>query len=320
LPVLRDRFTEYQRYSKLAAEITRARDEAFRLTCEAEDLFARGVGTPAITPEEGGFTVASARLFGARRRLDAYSHNPHADAAGRRLVQSGCRQEPLHELATVFGVPRFKHIYMETGVPYLDSEDLFKINPEILKHIPQKTHMKNVREYFVEAGWLLMACSGQLYGLNGNVLLATEWHEEKVVSNHVLRIVPDTSKIRAGYLQMALGHSEIGRPLVLRCAFGTEVPEIDPGELAAFPVVRLGGATEAAIADRVERASILRMNADQKEREEVAQLEKRIEDRLKTDSQRTPLGQFGNLDEKLRQVPLEKGPLKGGAVGAPTKA
>ena len=280
LPILRAKTTEYKWYSTIAAEITQTREEAFRLLREAEALFASELGAPAPPPGEEGFAVPAVRLFGGTRRLDAYSHNPHAEAAEHRLARSGHNLELLRDLANIVGVPRFKHIYMETGIPYLDSEDLFKINPEITKHIPVKTRMRNVRSYYAEAGWLLMACSGQLYGLNGSVVLATKWHEKKIVSNHVLRIIPKPKKVRAGYLQMALGHAEVGRPLVLRCAFGTEVPEIDPGELSSFPVIRLGAAKEAAIADRVERASLLRMEADQKEREAVARLEKRIESRL----------------------------------------
>ena len=77
----------------------------------------------------------------------------------------------------MFGVPRFKHVYSDYGIPYLDSEDLFKINPEITKFIPAGAK-KNAQKYLVQRGWLLMACSGQIYGLHGSVVLAGPWHEQ----------------------------------------------------------------------------------------------------------------------------------------------
>ena len=30
------------------------------------------------------------------------------------------------------------------------------------------------KDFFVKEGWILMACSGQVYGLNGSVTLATK--------------------------------------------------------------------------------------------------------------------------------------------------
>jgi hypothetical protein len=162
-------------------------------------------------------------------------------------------------------VPRFKHVYADDGIPYLDSQDLFKVNPEITKFIPEQTK-KNPERYFVERGWLLMASSGQLYGINGNVVLADRWYEGKIISNHVLRIVPSNEpQVRIGYLQMVLNHPVFGQPLVQRLAFGTEVPEIPPEDLACFPVVRLRPQPEGEIADRVERAVELRRQADEQE-------------------------------------------------------
>jgi len=76
---------------------------------------------------------------------------------------------------------------------------------------------------------------------------------------------------------MALGHPLYGRPLVLRLAFGTEVPEIDPSDLANFPVVRLGSAVEEAVASSVERASELRREANEIEDDSVRLVEQHVE-------------------------------------------
>ncbi len=157
---------------------------------------------------------------------------------------------------------------------------MFKLNPEITKFIPNAAK-KNAADYYVKRGWLLMACSGQLYGFNGTVVLADSCHEDKIVSNHVLRIAP--RDIRPGYLAMTLGHPALGRPLVLRLAFGSEVPEISPEALASLRIPRLG-ASEEAIADRMEEASALRAKADQEEDAAVRALENDIQSRLETET------------------------------------
>jgi hypothetical protein len=158
-------------------------------------------------------------------------------------------------------------------VAYVDSGELFVINPEIQKFIPLAAK-KDATDYYVKAGWLLMACSGQLYGIIGDAVLATRWHEEKVLSNHILRIVPK-SGMRPGYLLAALTHTDLGRPLVLRAAFGTSIPELDPIELGAMPIVRLGR-REDVIADKMERAAQLRGNADDLENDATELFESAI--------------------------------------------
>ena len=43
-----------------------------------------------------------------------------------------------------------------------------------------------------------------------------------------------------GYLKTCLGHPVLGQPLILRNAFGTSIPEIDPDDLGTVPVSRVG--------------------------------------------------------------------------------
>jgi len=257
------------------------RERAYDLTIEAETIFEESVGHVPSAAGELGFECRASDMWGGRRRLDASFHNPRGaeiDAIIRRhkVVSLGEATE------RVFGVPRFKHIYADHGVPYLDSEDLFKVNPEIVKFIPSVSERAR-QTYFVRSGWVLMACSGQIYGLNGTSVLAGPWHENKVISNHVNRIVPRES-IRSGYLQMALGHPLLGRPLVLRLAFGSEVPEIAAGDLLTVPVVRLEDKAEMAIADRVEEAGQLRLSADTIEDELAASVDALFQERIASEA------------------------------------
>ena len=235
---------------------------------------------PAQSSNDSGYTISSSRMFGRRRRLDGYHYNPSSECVLAALKKSGRTLDSLGSVCErVFGVKRFKHFYGNEGIPYLDSEDIFKLNPEILKLIPEVSK-KDAEAYFVQKGWVLMACSGQIYGLNGGVVLADTWHENKSVSNHVVRIEPRKNAIRSGFLQMAMAHPLYGRPLILRLAFGTEVPEIDPLELVDFPLPRIDTKQENAIADRIEEASSLRMTADKTENDAVGFVEAYLEPSL----------------------------------------
>ena len=50
----------------------------------------------------------------------------------------------------------------------------------------------------VERGWILVARSGQIYGLNGTAMVSGPFHENKVISDHIIRIAPRNPQCRWG--------------------------------------------------------------------------------------------------------------------------
>jgi hypothetical protein len=279
LPVPLPAEDAYDPLTERVRTVYRLRDQAFHTTVEAEAAYSAHVGADiASRPVHDTYLVTASDLLNNRRRLDAFHYNPTSEWALRALRGTGRAVVPLSSLHyRVFEMPRFKRPFAPTGVPYLDSEDLFKVNPRPSKFISQ-AQKSDAADYFVKRGWILMACSGQIYGLNGRVLLADDSHENKVISEHAIRIVPPEreNRVLPGYIQMALGHSVFGRPLVLRWAFGTEVPEIQPEDLKDFPVARLGDDVEAEIAEQVSRASVLRRQADEEENAVVRHVEQMV--------------------------------------------
>lgn len=264
------------------------RDAALALSRSADEMFASGVGL-VVPPlqDERGYSLPLARLVRGRRRLDAHHYNPTAEAVLAGLRRAGVHTAPLRDLVDrVFMPPRFKRVPSEQGFAYLDSEDIFKVNPDITKRIAPPE--KGPSAYRVKERWVLMARSGQLYGISGNVVLATAAHEDKLLSEDVLRIVPKSATgVRPGYLQVALGHQEIGRPLVLRCAFGSSVPHIPPEDLLNVPVARLAPDLENQIAEFAERASELRLEADRVEDDAVHAIESYVEGLLSSQASAT---------------------------------
>jgi hypothetical protein len=155
----------------------------------------------------------------------------------------------------------------------------------------------------VQAGWIAMACSGQVYGLNGSALLLTKEHEQQFFSHDLIRIIPDTGKIRAGFLLTALTHPTLGRPLVIRAAYGTSIPHLDPADVSAVPVVRFDAAIEGAIADCAESSAAARAEADALERE-LSEDAGRLIDRFIASGSLTGMGSVrSHASSPLRPTP-----------------
>jgi hypothetical protein len=76
--------------------------------------------------------------------------------------------------------------------------------------------------------------------------------------------------------------------------FGSSVPEIDPGDVANIPIVRLAPDTEAAIADHAEESARLRTEADALDRG-LAEAAGKLIDRFIAGDQAGPTGNVVRL-------------------------
>lgn len=250
MPVLRDDLLK--EFGERVRAIVKLRSQAHENVLQAHALYAAAFPSfiPATTIETG-FAVSAGEIFGTRRRLEASCFNPVARSVVDAFKAHAHSIEPLSKLVQRIFVPgRFKHVYGDGGTPYLDSADILEVAPDVTKNVLSLT-LSEQQDYHVEPNWLLIPCSGQVYGNIGHVVMATDWHVGKVLSNHILRITPKEKVVRPGYLQCALGHPTLGRPLVIRFAFGSSVPELAPEDISTIPVPRLDTALEAeAILDR----------------------------------------------------------------------
>jgi hypothetical protein len=261
------------------------RNRAYSLLVKAEQRFEKHIGPlKASNFGESGFSVSTSALFSTRRRLEGSFHNPLVDTIRNHFIQQGKTTTRLINAGFDIWLPtRFKRVPASEGVEFLDSSDLFEINPDITKRIADGNFgdRNNGR---VKAGWLMLARSGQVYGLNGSLTIATEAHEGKVISDHVIRIAPtERQSIRTGYIYVALSHPTLGRPLIKSLAYGSSIPEIEPADVEKVEVVRIGTRAEETIADLAEEGSSLLAKADIMENEIAARAEKVI-DRLLIDN------------------------------------
>jgi hypothetical protein len=257
-------------FSRRVARILVLRNEGHRLTLEAEARFEKALGPLKVSDwGEQGFSVKAVQsLFRGHRRFDASLHNPGAAAIRDHFAKNGHGLTKVSKAGYDVWVPgRYKRIPAEDGLIYRDSADLMEVSPDLPKRFADCGFGDRFRGR-VKSGWVLIPSSGQVYGIIGTAILATEALNGQVISNHVIRVAPrKDASMRAGYLVTALSHLAWGRPLVKSLAFGSSVPEIDSDDLANLEVVRLKPAEETAIANLAEASAKARAEADVLERE-----------------------------------------------------
>ena len=256
-------------FTRKARRISDNRNRAEELMAEAHALLASAFRLPRSRAKHSTHNTARlADVSSGRRRLEGAFHAAHVKALLRRLERHAVRVTRLGDVVTrVWWMTRFTRRFGESGAPYMSANELFAISQIGEKRV-HLDPVGNHEEFFVEEGWVLMACSGQVYGLNGSVTLATKHDESFFFSHDLIRIAPRSDAVRSGYLFAYLGHRVLGRVLAQRIAYGSSVPHIDPGDVEDIPVGRLTAERENKIADLAEEAS--RLNA------EAAELERAI--------------------------------------------
>lgn len=243
----------------LFRDIIDARNKAHDLVKKAEGIYERAIGpVPNINADTVGFVTTSNALFGKGRRLEGHYHNPIARAADDAVKQNNRSVDRLADLVERVFIPgRFKHVYGPDGLPYLDSAQILEVAPDVDKYV-LSLNAERKAGYLVDAGTIIIPCSGQTHGIIGSVVLAGKWHENKVLTNHILRIIPkDSATVRIGYLQVVLGHPTLGRPRVIKGAYGSSVPELSVVDIENLSVPRIGYDLEVEIADAIEEAFAL---------------------------------------------------------------
>ena len=250
-------------FETLFQEVLRRRDEAFDLRDQAEQLLgtALGVERDGAKRDLVVFAASSRDLLTGRRRLDASYYSPAARDVLASIANSKCKTESLGELCSrVWWETRFARVFGSTGAPYMSSDELFSIDLPSVKRVKLEP-IERPERFFAEAGWLLLACSGQTYGINGSVALMTRQHEEYFFSHDLIRLAPKAGRVDPGYLFAYLGHPTIGYPLLIRLAYGSSIPHLDPADVSSVPVARLNPSLEKEIGQIASQSAELHQSA-----------------------------------------------------------
>ncbi|MET7135873.1 hypothetical protein MT994_17370 [Cellulosimicrobium sp. MI9406] len=263
-----------------ASRALELRQESRRTQIAADAEYARLINPTGLPVAQEVFQEVNATelMFGRRRFEGQYFRSDF------RIIESLIRAAATRGVDTVGSATksvtlgnRFKRYFGENGTPYRSAGELFDVNAPVTKRI-YSALLDDPERYMLQPGHLVMARSGQTYGLLGRTMILNEQHRGVFGSDDFIRIEPDPQKIRIGYLQTALAHETYGRPLAIRHASGTSIPHLDPVDIREVPIPRFDPSDEGRIADLCESASQMSAEADAMETEAIAEAESAIEE------------------------------------------
>lgn len=249
-----------------AASAIKMREAARTVQRQADARYAALVNPEGAPRKQTPFaTVSVSSVIAGRRRLEGQYYRADVLQVEGLVSSAGIDTRPLGDLVeSVTMSNRFKRHFGTNGTPYRSANELFDVNPRVTKRIYAGL-LNHPEEYMLRAGELVMARSGQTYGLLGRTLVLNENHVGTFGSEDLIRIVPDENLARSGYLLTVLNHVEYGRPRVVRFASGTSVPHLDPPDVRGILVPRFDTELERDIADLSDEANRLSAQADRLE-------------------------------------------------------
>jgi len=187
-------------------------------------------------------------------RLNASSYSVDAISVLRNIeeLKKKCSVSLLGDFSDkIFYPPRFKRPYCKSGegILFLSSREIFYL-------IFEGKYVKTLEdEYIVKPDWILITRSGTV----GRVLLTNKLFDGIGVSEHVIRIIPDTNA-PIGYLYAFLT-SYFGQTLIKKHIFGGVVDEVEPNHIANIPVPLLPESDIKEINKKILKAHKLREEA-----------------------------------------------------------
>jgi type I restriction enzyme, S subunit len=254
------------------------RDEANRLLDEADRLLHERLNLPYIneiastdSPSSSISRIRASQLMG---RLEGGFHNAAVIAAEKLLSDSS------HTIVTldspqvteeIRAITKFrKRIYVEKGIPLLNSKQLFQIDPVSIKFLAKGAHTEDLPEIELKEEMIVVTCSGTI----GKVQIIPHYMEGWASSQDAIRILA-SKEMNSGYLYAWLA-SDYGNSLIKRQTYGSVVVHIDREMLGSIPILLPSVKTQNEIGNLVLKANQLRDQAWRNEQEAISKLENLI--------------------------------------------
>ncbi len=209
-----------------------------------------------------------------RHRMDAWFYDPTKndvvkqvwDLDGINGIQVRTIGELIRDPADVFYPGRHKRNYTRPGpdaVPFLSGTNVLQVRPFDVKW--QSRKYKPMERHLVETGWILVTRSGSTGRVVyvGDDLAGFQIAEGVAVSEHVIRIIPDTEQVDPGYLFAYLSTEGVGKVLLAQGIYASVVRHITPEHIRAIPVPLPPAELQREVGDRVREAERRRGEANQ---------------------------------------------------------
>lgn len=208
-------------------------------------------------------TIPSDWLQSEGCRLDVGPYMSGALEAKAILASLSVPKMPLQDLTLggmggLVNAGRIKRVWVtdpDHGRPFLSSTDIFQADLSTLRLISNKAVSDNPK-LIIRKNWTLITRAGTI----GRMAYARPDMHEMACTEDVLRVIPDESKVPAGYLYAYL-NSKFGVPLIVSGTYGAIIQHIEPFHVSELPVPRLKKDLEVEIDGLVKMAAVLRVEA-----------------------------------------------------------
>ena len=268
------------RAHELIQQAADLRTEATALLKEAGRKINEHFGFPeklALSHRTFSCSVASSNEV--LKRLEATYHDAVAQESDR-LVAGVARKDELGSLGiSISETGRLKQVFVdeEYGAPFLTSGEIFRLRYEPTRFLSKRL-LSDESEWATREGDLLLARSGQVGGIIGRGVWADKRFAGGCVSVDVLRIGAQESRILPGYLYAYLFLTDVGYRQLIRTAAGSSIPHLSAPDVLRLPIPRCNDAIETEINELVWNAGHKRAEAQEKEDEARALVERAIEE------------------------------------------
>lgn len=278
LPVPRLGAVEHQAHD-LVHNAATLRTEASELLKSCTDKISQELGGPKFNANPSLAQTVMSSEIARTMRMDAYFFNQKAKNVDNWAMSHPNGIWALGDIADVYDVPPFKHIYVDTdnGVPFFTSGELFRLERKAERYL-SNTQTKGLKKYILGRNWVLLARSGQLGGIICKPQFSDSALEGTATSDHVIRIIPKGNDVPSGYIYAYLATPEIGYPLIVRTASGSSIPALWPSYLKSLFVVKADSVFMKAIDADVRKAFEMRVQATNLEDQARALVERAIEE------------------------------------------
>ncbi|EOM1363110.1 TPA: restriction endonuclease subunit S [Klebsiella pneumoniae] len=222
-------------------------------------------------------TVPSSWIEKQARRLDCGPYMSGAIEARELLRQLRVRKDHLQDLTEggisgIINPGRITRLWVEdeqNGYPFLSSTDILQSDLSNVSYISKAAARQN-SQLLIKERWTLITRSGTI----GRMAYSRSDMNGMACTEDVLRVIPDESKIKPGYLYAYLS-SKFGVPLVISGTYGSIITHLEPEHIADLPVPRLGKIEDKAH-ELICEAAALRVEASTALRHITKELEEEI--------------------------------------------
>jgi len=180
--------------------------------------------------------VPSSWLEHNGRRLDC---GPYLSGAieAKELLSKFPTEQLKNLTSDIYHAGREGRLYVtapEHGVPFMGSTDILHSDLSFLSLLSKKQVDGNPK-FTIREGWTLISRSGTI----GRMTYARKEMDGIACSEHVMRVLPNSEKIKSGYIYAFLS-GKFGVPLVVSGTYGSIIQSIEPHHISDLPIPRLG--------------------------------------------------------------------------------